>query len=98
MKIQTRWFVIALALMAAPLLAGCGQKKGESETPPQASEQAAPEHEATPSAETAEHGEGGLMTEGNDLQNLPEFQRFAVPTLVRFRSARTWQSIASTGL
>ena len=59
MKIQTRWFLLVLALVAAALLAGCGQKKGESETPPQASRQAAPGQRAARSAETSAHGEAG---------------------------------------
>ena len=59
MKIQMRWFVLPLVLVAAALLAGCGQRKGASETPPQASQRATPEQPAAPSAETSEHGEAG---------------------------------------
>ena len=59
MRIQTRGFLLALALIAAAFLAGCGQKKGESEAPSQASQQAAPGQQAATAAETSEHGEAG---------------------------------------
>ncbi len=41
-------------------------------------------------SEDAAHAEGGLMTEGGNLQNLPAMQRFAPTTLVRFRDVNKW--------
>jgi len=37
-----------------------------------------------------EHNEGGLMADSAVLQNLPEWQRFAPTTLIRFRGAGRW--------
>lgn len=41
-------------------------------------------------SEAAEHAEGGLMTEGGNLQVLPELERFSPTTLVRFRNVSKW--------
>lgn len=41
-------------------------------------------------SEAAAHAEGGLMTEGGNLQTLPELQRFSAVTIVRFREVSKW--------
>ena len=56
MKSQMQWWVLAVAVVGAMWLVGCGQKQGESSAPPAASEQPAAQ-ESAPASEAAEEGE-----------------------------------------
>ena len=58
MKSQMQWWVLAVAVVGAMWLVGCGQKQGESSAPPAASPQQTAQ-QAAPVGEAAEHGESG---------------------------------------
>ena len=58
MKIQMRWWMLAVAVMGGLWLLGCGQKQSESAAPQAASPQAAAQA-AAPAGEAAEKEESG---------------------------------------
>ena len=61
MKIQARWWVLALVGIGTLWLLGCGKKKTESQTTQQETSQTTQQEtqQAEPSGEAAEHGESG---------------------------------------
>ena len=58
MKIQVRWWVLAVAVAGALWLVGCGQRQGESSSPPATSQQPTAQQSA-PAGETVEEAGSG---------------------------------------